>query len=82
MKVICINDKWNRKGNEPAPVFLQECTVTITRRVCDTAYYKLAEFPDNLNYLCDMFAILPDQSAHEMAEQEREAIVNIETALT
>lgn len=43
-------------------------------------YYKLEEIPGALFHE-RLFATLPDQTANEMAEESREAIVNLETVL-
>jgi hypothetical protein len=43
-------------------------------------FYSLERFGKDLFYWSELFAILPDTSADDMAEAEKEAIVNLETA--
>lgn len=47
----------------------------------DGVYYQLLGFDPGEIYHSDLFAILPDQTADEMAEVEKEAITNLETVL-
>lgn len=56
-----------------------ECTVINDFMENGKRYYSLAGYPKEFGYNAVCFAILPDQSADEMQEQEREGIVNIET---
>lgn len=41
-------------------------------------YFFLAEFPDDCVYDPQLFAILPDEPASIIDEQEKEAIVNLD----
>lgn len=47
----------------------------------DGVYYQLLGFQPGEIYHSDLFAVLPDKTADEMADVEHEAIVNIETVL-
>lgn len=83
---MCINDKWvSSTGLEgklrPSVgdidvVFNEEHDEEI-----GYAFYQLERFGSDRWYRSDMFATLPDNTADEMAEEEREAIVNLETVL-
>lgn len=48
---------------------------------CGVSFYKLVEFGFDYGFDTKHFAVLPDQTADEMAEVEKEAIVNLETVL-
>lgn len=87
MKVICVKPFNNQRimdscKNAPRPEVGDESTVTQTYwdEIAKANYHSLAEFP-GYKYKADHFAILPNTSAHEMQEQEREAIVNLENAV-
>lgn len=45
----------------------------------DVLFYKLVEFGSSYGFDSKHFATLPDASADEMAEETKEAIVNLET---
>jgi hypothetical protein len=88
MKVICIKPFSNGWINEecksaPRPEVGDICEVV---RVVDDKdangyqYYVLNEFK-GYRYRTDLFATLPEASADEMQEAQRESIVNIETAI-
>jgi hypothetical protein len=42
-------------------------------------FYSLERFGKDLFYWSELFAILPEPSADDMAEADKEAIVNLET---
>jgi hypothetical protein len=44
-------------------------------------YYILAEYSDEYKWRSTAFATLPDSTADDMQEEEKEAIVNLETVL-
>ncbi len=48
---------------------------------CGTLFYKLVEFGNGYGFDSRHFATLPDNTADEMAEESKEAIVNLETVL-
>lgn len=83
MKVICVKPLGETccVSGYPAPrpevgdIDLVTQTVSRIGRV----WYKLARFPQNWCYEVENFAILPDISADEMSEVEKEGIVNLET---
>lgn len=82
LKVKCINDKWVAAPNceeAPRPVFNQEYTVVETKMLNFVMSHILVEFGDGYGYRTSHFATLPDETADEMAEESREAIVNLET---
>jgi hypothetical protein len=83
MRVKCINDKWKADvGCEeaPRPVFNQDYTVSEHKIIGALWVFVLVELGDEYAYDARFFAILPDTSADDMAEAEKEAIVNLETA--
>lgn len=92
-EVLCIRkEEWAKApdDNKPSPGYLEICTVTsqIWLNGIDSAghkclpglYYQLAGYNPKSGFHSKEFITLPDQSADEMQEQEREAIVNLETA--
>lgn len=97
MKVICINENFIQKGvmDEVArPHVGEECDV-IDVRHCEErrqlrgnkliielagVYYNIRGYKHW--FRADHFATLPDKSADEMREEEKEAIVNIESPVT
>lgn len=82
MKVICLKKhKVNELGEDlPSPEVGDIDTVTdkYQSKQSRDFFYHLERFGERYGYLADYFAILPDQSADEMQEQEREGIVNLE----
>jgi hypothetical protein len=86
MQVMCVkpfnnNNIIEQCKNAPRPDVGDECQVTHTvmsRQGFN--YYMLKEFP-GYNYLSTHFAILPEQSADQMQEENREAILNLETTI-
>lgn len=84
MRVKCINDKWKASpGCEeaPRPVFNQDYNVDYVAILNGTESFILIELGDEYGYRTEFFAILPDNTADEMAEESREAIINLETVL-
>jgi len=82
-QVICIeaiNNEVPCKKGQPRPEVGDICIVTgiECQPWFDATYYQLSGYPSNNGYLSTSFAILPDASADEMQETERESIVNIE----
>lgn len=85
MRVMCINDKWichtglkdklRPSVGDIDVVFNEEYDEEI-----GNVFYQLERFGSDRWYRADMFATLPDNTADEMAEESREAIVNLETA--
>lgn len=84
-KVLCINDVWvstQKVKHNPKPYCGQELEIFKEHFLPDNGtrvpgiYFEFAEFSDVFH--AKNFAILPDESADEMSENEREAIVNIE----
>lgn len=47
----------------------------------DGVYYQLVGFQPGYIYHGDLFAVLPDATAEQMAEEKFEAIANLETVL-
>jgi hypothetical protein len=86
MRVLCINENWiSSAGLEGKPrpsvgdidvVFNHEYDEHIGK-----VFYQLERFGSERWYRCDMFAALPDSTADDMQEEEKEAIVNLETVL-
>jgi hypothetical protein len=66
--------------NAPRPEVGDEDLVLTIHRRCQKVYYILERFGKDKGYRTDHFATLPDSSADEMQEAEKEAIVNLETA--
>jgi len=94
MKVLCINDAWILHNHNvcETPVFMQEYEVIGHRDIpldhgqygvplMEGRYYKLAGLNPDRGFHQSNFAILPDTTADEMAEQTHEAIINIETPI-
>lgn len=82
MRVICINDNWDASESAeggPLPEFMGEYIILETHNYKGHTFYCLVEFGDFYLYHSDHFATLPDATADEMAEVEKEAIVNLET---
>lgn len=94
MTVLCIDEKWRGDGKptpQDAPVFNEQCLVTDCRYYeqeivtyggisflnAPGIYYRLSGYKHQ--YHASHFAIIPEQSADEMSEEKREAIINIET---
>lgn len=84
MKVMCLYQATEiiRHGlNDRGQVFVGNIyTVLEVREYNGEDYYALEEVKGIL-FFSEMFAILPDNSADEMAEEEKEAIANLETVL-
>lgn len=92
MRVLCINENWidNRTSSPEDPVFNQECEVTSCEYLDEEnvfeggawyiepagIWYRLRGY--QCQYHASAFAILPEQSADEMSEESKEAIINIE----
>lgn len=73
MRVMCINDNWqpdSRNAHVPRPVFGSEYHVLTTWSADGNNYYKLVEYGIAFAYLCEHFAILPDQPAEELEQIE------------
>ena len=89
MKVICTNNKHHKNRYCPKPEVLSEYNVVNQLALTDGIYFELAEFPPEhvdeqwryYYFHSKGFAILPDKSADEMADEVRECIVNIEKNL-
>lgn len=84
MRVKCINDKWQAApGCEeaPRPVFNKDYNVDDVVILNGIESFILAELGDDYGYRTAFFATLPDNTADEMAEESREAIVNLESVL-
>jgi hypothetical protein len=67
--------------NEPRPEVGDEDVVLRKHEQARHVYYILERFGEDNGYRSDHFATLPDSTADEMREEEREAIVNLETVL-
>lgn len=82
MKVICIHkcDQYiGERSFWTSPEVGDEVTV-LTKQVYEGAYYyTFSEYP-GFAYDVKCFAVLPDQTAGEMQEESKEAIVNLEMA--
>lgn len=79
-KVICV-DTCRNPPPFMAPYNVEigdEYTITGEFKRNDGVYYELAERPSFCEYNSELFATLPDKSADEMREEEREAIINLE----
>lgn len=73
-KVKCINDDWQAApGLEeaPRPVFNQDYTIVETKMCDGVLSHILVEFGDEYGYKASHFAVLPDATADEMAEEEQ-----------
>lgn len=93
MRVLCINEQWTSMegmNDTPSPVFNELCDVRDVRyfkeeitivgniryREIEGVYYKLTGYKSWFH--SSNFATLPDQTADEMSEESKEAIVIIE----
>lgn len=82
MKVICVKpfkSPDHNCENDPEPKVGDIDIVVNSKVKYGNTFYKLERFSGNA-YRADHFATLPDSTADEMAEESREAIVNLETA--
>lgn len=76
MRVICMNDKWvSMPCNESKPRPSVGDIDVVTNEEMDIeigkVFYNLERFGLGCWYRSDMFAILPDNTADEMAEEEQ-----------
>lgn len=81
MKVVCVEKCTEYLGKMPywySPEVGDEITVLDIEEHCGRTFYDLEGYPEFL-YDSKFFAILPSPSADDMAEAEKEAIVNLET---
>jgi hypothetical protein len=86
MKVFCVailvmDKNESRKLNGKtytSPEIGDECTVIESNSDGEILYYTLAEHDYQFEYDSRGFATLPAESAEEMGEYEKEAIVNLE----
>jgi hypothetical protein len=84
MNVICVQQLFSHPSNTynpPMPEVGSEYVVIDEVRHGGFDLYVLAGFPSDCGYVKSGFATLPDSTADEMAEESREAIVNLETVL-
>lgn len=87
MQVMCINDsEFNKNRSVNVPVLKVGDIVTVIAAYIDTwdnndPVYAFIEYGCNHIFSQRYFAILPEPSADEMQEEEKEAIVNLETVL-
>ncbi len=86
MRVICISDKWIcalGKWKAARPAIGDIDLVIEEEKDKDTGmlYYRLERFGNESWFGACMFATLPDATADDMQEEEKEAIVNLETVL-
>ena len=81
-KVMCVDDsEFKRNGNKDVPAVGDICTVTDSYvDVFDNndPVYEFAEYSNHI-FSQRYFATLPDSTADDMKEVEKEAIVNLET---
>jgi hypothetical protein len=83
---MCINDKWvalpwNQHKPQPS---VGDIDVVINEEMdaeIAMVFYQLQRFGCDSWYRSDMFATLLDDTADDMQEKEKEAIVNLETVL-
>lgn len=82
MKVICVKPLGETcciSGNPaPRPEVGDIDIVTVRVKRIGRKWYKLERFAQHWCYEVENFAILPDTSADEMSEAEKEGIVNLE----
>lgn len=91
MLVLCINDNWVLfdHNNCETPLFMQQYEVVdyydlpanhsqFGIPLMAGRYYKLGGLNPNRGFHASHFAILPETSADEMKEEQREDIINIE----
>lgn len=67
--------------NAPRPEVGDKDSVLMIWEGFGSVYYILERFGRDNAYRTDHFATLPDSSADEMADAEKEAIANLETVL-
>lgn len=82
-KVMCIKaftDTQEGMENAPRPEVGDKDVVARVEEQYHRVYYILERFGIDKAYRSDHFATLPSQTADEMADAEKEAIVNLETA--
>lgn len=83
MKVICVKPIITTDEgceNYPRPEVGDIDIVTLVRpHPSGSTYYSLQRFNSTIGYDTKHFATLPDLTADEMEEEEKEAIVNLET---
>lgn len=75
---MCINENWRpapEVENNRKPYCGEVCEVVETHKRHDMDWYILAGFNPHQGFLAVNFAILPDQTADEMQELEKEAII-------
>lgn len=81
---MCIDDsEFKKNGGRNCPTVGEECTVVeawIDAFDNDDPVFEFAEY-EGCIFSQRYFAVLPDTTADEMADAEREAIVNLETVL-
>lgn len=81
-KVMCIKpftDTQQGMENAPRPEVGDEDIVARAEEQYHHVYYILERFGDDKGYRADHFATLPENTADEMEEVEKESIVNLET---
>lgn len=85
MDVMCVTPILTTETgceNYPRPEVGDKDTVIRVRPHWSGAtYFTLVRFGDSIGFNTKHFATLPDASADEMAEVEKEAIANLETVL-
>lgn len=78
-RVMCIEVKphWPAiaaKYNTTFPEVMDECVVTEIDEDVEGICFTLAEHGPDCGFACECFAVLPDESASEIDEQEREGV--------
>ncbi len=89
MKIFCVTNRHQVNPLTPKLVVGSEYVPTEQRQFDGGVYYQLAEYPPEFiggekrmyYFHSKGFAILPEQSADQMQEENREAILNLETTI-
>jgi hypothetical protein len=83
MKLLCIavpkSELIQAQMRPYVPVVMNEYEGEVAEVAEEGTYYILAGFPEWFYYHHELFAILPDTTADQMQEENRESIINIET---
>lgn len=78
MRVMCVNDNWHPHPdvkNNPTPKVPEISEVVKEFNYTDGVYYILQGFHPHQGFKSTHFATLPEQTADEMNEVEKEAII-------